>query len=128
VDIFYCIDEARKSIDEEFEIVRMELAEQFAAAINPVSNVKFAAHGAKAKIVDFANGLLRMDGMITCDGTKLSFADMVRALGIAFNVDTPNLHVQRHQNRSRYKDAAQFLRRLAALVEKDADDCYGTGH
>ena len=97
----------------------MELAERFATACNPVSNVKLAAHGAKAKIVDFANGLLHMEGMTTCDGTDLTFADMVRALGIAFNVDTPNLHVQRYQNRVRSRDAARFLRRLATLMEKD---------
>jgi hypothetical protein len=115
----YLSDIAIRSIDVELEIIRIELAKQFATASNPVSNVKWIGHGAKAKIVDFANGLLRMEGMTTCDGTKLSFSDMVRALGIAFNVDTPHLHIQRYQNRSRYKDAAQFLRRLAALVEKD---------
>lgn len=104
------------------EIIRNELAERFATASNPVSNVKWTAHGAKAKIVDFANGLLRLEGMTTCDGTKLSFADIVRALGIAFNVDTHNLYIQRHYNRNRYKGAAQFMRRLAAILEKDSDD------
>lgn len=118
----YLSEMAVRSIDVELEIIRVEIAERFATASNPVSNVKWVARGAKAKIVDFAGGLLRMEGMTTCDGTKLSFADMVRALGIAFNVDTPNLHVQRYQNRSRYKDAAQFLRRLASLVEKDESD------
>ncbi len=122
VDISTLVEQALDIFDVELEVIRMELAERFATASNPVSNVKFVAHGAKAKIVDFANGLLHMEGMTTCDGTKLSFADMVRALGIAFNVDTPNLHIQRYQNRVRYKDAAQFLRRLAALVEKYADD------
>ncbi len=122
VDITTLVEQALDIFDVELEVIRIELAERFATASNPTSNVKLVAHGAKSKIVDFANGLLRMEGMTTCDGTKLTFADMVRALGIAFNVDTPNLHIQRYQNRVRYKDAAQFLRRLAALVEKDADD------
>jgi hypothetical protein len=121
VDISTLVEQALDIFDTELEVIRMELAERFAVASNPVSNVKWVARGAKAKIVDFANGLLRMEGMTTCDGTKLTFTDMVQALGIAFNVDTPNLHVQRYQNRSRYKDAAQFLRRLAAILEKETD-------
>jgi hypothetical protein len=101
------------------EIIRIELAEQFAVASNPVSNVRWATHGAKAKILDLANGVLRMEELTTCDGTTLTFADVVRALGIGFNVDTPNLYIQRYQNRNRYKGAGQFLRRLAVHVEKD---------
>ncbi len=122
MDISTLVEQALDIFDCELEVIRVELAERFATACNPVSNVKFVARGAKAKIVDFANGLLHLEGMSTCDGSKLTFADMVRALGIAFNVDTPNLHVQRYQNKVRYKDAAEFLRRLAAIVEKDAEN------
>ena len=116
------IGQALDVFDAELEVIRVEAVEHFATASNPVSNVRWVARGAKAKIVDFANGLLHLEGMSTCDGTELTFSDMVRALGIAFNVDTPNMHVQRYQNKVRYKNAAQFLRRLATLVEKDADD------
>ena len=122
MDISKLVDHALDIFDVELEVIRMELAERFATASNPVSNVKWVAHGAKAKILDFAGGLYLLGELTTCDGTKLSFADVVRALCIAFNVNAPNLYIQRHQNRNRYKGAAQFLRRLAAILEKDADD------
>jgi hypothetical protein len=69
-----------------------------------------------------AGGLFRLGEFAKCDGTPLSFADVVGALCIAFNVDIPNLYVMRHQGRNRFKGAAQFLRRLVAIVEKDSDD------
>ena len=122
VDILPMIDEAVKCIDGELEIIRMELAERFAASLNPVSNVRWAAKGAKSKILDFAGALLRLGELETCDGTKLSFAEVVRALGFAFNVDTRNIHNMRHQNRNRFKGAAQFLRRLAVLLEMDSEE------
>ena len=122
MDISTLVEQALDIFDVELEVIRMELAERFATASNPVSNVKWTAHGAKAKILDFAGGLLRLGELTTCDGTKISFADVVRALCIAFNVNVPNPHNMRHQNRNRYKGAAQFLRRLAALIERDAEE------
>ncbi len=98
----------------------MELAERFATACNPVSNVRWATQGAKSRIVDLAGALFCLGELSTCDGTPLAYVDVIRALGIAFNIDIPNQNAIRYQNRNRYKGAAQFLRRLAALLEADA--------
>ncbi len=109
-------------IDCELEIIRMELAERFAAPLQTASNVRWVSIGSKSKIFELAGGLFHSGELGTCDGSRLAFADVVRALGLAFNVDTRNMYIQRHQNRNRFKGAAQFLRRLVALVEKDSED------
>ncbi len=122
VDILPLIDEAVKCIDGELEIIRMELAERFASSLNPVSNVRWAATGAQSKILDFACALFKLGELETCDGTKLSFGEVVRALGFAFNVNIRNPYNMQHHNRNRFKGADQFLRRLAVLLAKDAEE------
>lgn len=106
--------------DSELEIIRMELAERFAAAHLPVSNIRWT--GTKTRILEFAEGLLHSGEVETCNGTNLTYTGVVRALELGFNIDIPNLHLQGHQSRDRKRGAAQFLRRLAELVEKKADE------
>jgi hypothetical protein len=106
-------------VDCELEILRTELAERFAS---PTSNVIWATKGCKTKILELAGALFRSDELTTGDGTPLTFVDVVEALEVAFNVDVPNIYVQRNQGRNRSKGAAQFLRRLVAILEKDSED------
>jgi hypothetical protein len=106
-------------VDCELEILRTELNERLAC---PTSNVIWAAKGCKTKILELAGALFRSGELTTGDGSPLIFADVVEALCIAFNLDVQNMYVQRNQVRNRSKGAAQFLRRLVAILEKDSDD------
>ncbi len=115
------IDSIVDLVDCEFEIIRTELAERFVTG-SFVSNVIWVGKGCKTKILELAGALYRLGELTKGDGTPLTFVDVVRALGMAFNVEIPKLYIMRHQGRNRFKGAAQFLRRLVGLLEKDAED------
>jgi len=118
------VKKAVQLIDCELEIVRMELEypQRFLKIDKPsVSNVLWASKGSKVKILELAGGLFRLGELTTLDGTKLCFADIVRAFEVAFNVDLRSLYIQRNQSRNRKRSTAPFLYRLATLVEQDAD-------
>jgi len=106
--------------DNELEIIRMELAERFAAAHLPVSNIRWT--GTNTEILEFAEIFLHSGKVETCDGTDLSYPCVVHALELGFNTHVPNPSIQGNQNRNRKRGAAQFLRHLAELVEKKANN------
>jgi hypothetical protein len=113
---------ALETLSREEEVIRMELAKRFTDSLAPPSNVRWTGYGAKGKILELADGLFHSKELETCDGTSLANIEVVRTLGTAFNVDMSNQRVLKNQSRNRSKGAAQFLRALAELVEKRAED------
>jgi len=122
VPIHPLVARAFEMLNREEEIIRMELAERFTASIAPPSNVRWTGYGAKTKILELADSVFLSGELESCDGTPLASTDVIQTLGTAFNVDMGNQRILLNQNRNRTKGAAQFLRRLAELVEKKAED------
>jgi len=122
VPIRSLVARAFETLSHEEEIIRMELAERFTASIAPPSNVRWVGYGAKRKVLELSDGVFYSGELDTCDGTPLAHIDVVRTLGTAFNLDMSSQRVMHNQSQNRSKGAAQFLRRLAELVEKKAED------